>query len=295
MLPPPVSPLVAVGLSYVSELNIPLTPEQTAEIRAVLIRYLDGLISYRDCISIFVPLTGTSQPIDRLEAILSAPDGPDPFPSRRDARAKTWPWRPYEDQRLLAGIHRFGLGNWDPVARVVGTGRTKAQCCQRWNRGLNPAIRKERWSESQDERLIELVAQYGEKSWTRISRELGNRCDVQCRYRYKQLQKGPGFAAQLESAIQKDDPIDVGKVPQVQNPRPLGQMIPQIPLTVMGQGCCDQLMVHFPLLPLEIPMAATVPPKNTPGRVVLPRLRQTIKIVPSQGTIVSIELTKLEG
>jgi hypothetical protein len=48
-----------------------------------------------------------------------------------------------------------------------------------------------------------LVALYGQKCWTRISKGLGNRCDVQCRYRYSVLQKETGFQAKMQSARQK--------------------------------------------------------------------------------------------
>jgi hypothetical protein len=39
----------------------------------------------------------------------------------------------------------------------------------------------------EDTRLRELVARHGEKSWIRIASEMGNRSDIQCRYRFKQL------------------------------------------------------------------------------------------------------------
>jgi hypothetical protein len=173
----------------------------------VLIRYLARLISYHDCISYLGPILGTTQPIDRLEAILCTPQSPlPPFgygpPWTHASSSKTRPWSSYEDQRLLAGIHRFGFVSWDAIAQFVGNGRTKAQCSQRWSRGLDPKICKEHWDNEQDEKLIELVARYGEKSWTSIAIEIGNRCDVQCRYRYKQLEKGPGFAEKFAAAVE---------------------------------------------------------------------------------------------
>ena len=73
------------------------------------------------------------------------------------------------------------------MAQFVGNSRTKAQCCQRWSRGLDPKISKIQWTREEDQKLLDLVAQYGQKSWTKIAAEFGNRCDVQCRYRYKQL------------------------------------------------------------------------------------------------------------
>jgi hypothetical protein len=58
---------------------------------------------------------------------------------------------------------------------------------QRWSRGLNPSISKSPWSAEEDAKLLTLVTKLGTKSWTRIASDLGKRCDVQCRYRFKQL------------------------------------------------------------------------------------------------------------
>lgn len=101
-------------------------------------------------------------------------------------------WSSYEDVRLLAGIYRYGIDNWAPISKFVGNGRTRAQCAQRWARGLNPRICKDTWDPSEDMRLMQLVQQYGDKSWTRIAASLGNRSDVQCRYHYHQITKDMG-------------------------------------------------------------------------------------------------------
>jgi hypothetical protein len=79
------------------------------------------------------------------------------------------------------------------VAAFVGNSRTKSQCCQRWARGLDPNINKTKWTAEQDANLMMLVAVFGDKAWSRISAEIGNRCDIQCRYRYKQLLKDVRF------------------------------------------------------------------------------------------------------
>jgi hypothetical protein len=46
------------------------------------------------------------------------------------------------------------------------------------------------WTYEEERRLLELVGAHGPRSWTRISAELGNRSDVQCRYHYLQMVKG---------------------------------------------------------------------------------------------------------
>ena len=39
----------------------------------------------------------------------------------------------------------------------------------------------------EEETLISLVKKYGLQSWAKISRDLGSRTDVQCRFRYTQI------------------------------------------------------------------------------------------------------------
>ena len=73
------------------------------------------------------------------------------------------------------------------MSRFVGGGRTRGQCAQRWTRVIDPKISKQRWTEKDDQRLCELVEKFGEKSWMRVAQALGNRTDVQCRYRYQQI------------------------------------------------------------------------------------------------------------
>jgi hypothetical protein len=199
-------------MSFVGELENPFTSQQTSQIREVLTRYLSRRITYHGCLILLLAVLGTAQPIEKLEGILRTPDMPIPaFATRhgRDSRAKSRPWSSYEDQRLLAGIHRYGFDDWQVVAMFVGNGRTKAQCSQRWFRGLDPKICKEQWTPEQDSRLIALVAALGEKNWTRIALEIGNRCDVQCRYRYKQLQKDAGFDEKQSAAIAENGRIRV--------------------------------------------------------------------------------------
>jgi hypothetical protein len=100
-------------------------------------------------------------------------------------------WTSGEDCRLLCGIYRFGLNSWAQVAKFVGSSRTRAQCAQRWSRGLDPRICKRSWDPGDDRKLMRLVSEFGECSWMKVSSLMGNRSDVQCRYRYCQLRKEP--------------------------------------------------------------------------------------------------------
>jgi len=137
---------------------------------------------------------GVTDAIDRLGEILEISDDPLPRADDEDdsgspSRRRMKMWSTYEDNRLLAGIYRYGINNWAPISRFVGNSRTRAQCAQRWARGLNPRICKSSWAAAEDVRLVQLVRTYGDKAWTKVSSSMGNRSDVQCRYHYYQLAK----------------------------------------------------------------------------------------------------------
>ncbi|KAH0787243.1 Myb-like DNA-binding domain containing protein [Histomonas meleagridis] len=173
-------------------MKIKLTPEKHEILENAFEDFITGKRNIFETSAIFQLNIGTTKPLDRIVAILQTSYTPIPnFPllyeSPTSLRKKTRSWTEYEDQRLLAGIHRYGLDNWLSVSAFVGNGRTRAQCSQRWVRGLDPRISKDRWTEEDEKLLLSLVKKYGSKYWTRIAQEMGNRSDVQCRYHYQQL------------------------------------------------------------------------------------------------------------
>jgi hypothetical protein len=162
----------------------------------VITSRVSGTLDHESATQISIQLIGTARPIEKLAAILKLISDPhsSPIPSIShpmyfQSRKKTESWSEAEDMRLLAGIHKFGLDSWGSVARFVGNNRVKTQCRQRWYRGLNPGIRRAGWTAEEDERLLEFVRRFGEKSWTRIAIEFGDRCDAQCRYRFNQISR----------------------------------------------------------------------------------------------------------
>jgi hypothetical protein len=191
-------PLVLVALSLIppSDQNSTNGTTDLESVAAHISEFLNGSISFEQARDLLMTKVGSSAAIERLQAILTVP--PDPLPDPPAGRPmapgnrrKTSSWTHEEDIRLLAGIHLYGLEKWPMVAQFVGNGRSRAQCSQRWIRGLDPRITKTHWSPDDDRKLIALVSQHGEKSWMKVSLEMGNRSDVQCRYRYRQIQQ-PG-------------------------------------------------------------------------------------------------------
>ena len=118
-----------------------------------------------------------------------------------EGRRKCHSWTHEEDIRLANAVNKYGTDNWTVIASQVGNGRTRAQCSQRWLRGLNPTISKVSWTQDEDQILIDTVRKLGAKSWAKIAAVLGNRCDVQCRYRYKQLVKNNLVQEELDGGV----------------------------------------------------------------------------------------------
>lgn len=185
--------LTQVGLSYIENIY----PDfDTSSISYIFESFIRGERLYEEAKFLLDSAVGRHDALDYVRDILNLKNEPikskedelDP-PDNTAARKKTRTWSADEDIRLIGGIYKYGDDNWSKVSEFVGNNRTKAQCAQRWQRGLNPKICKKYWSPDEDAKLIQLVDTYGLKSWTKIASIMGSRSDVQCRYHYKQVIK----------------------------------------------------------------------------------------------------------
>ena len=61
--------------------------------------------------------------------------------------------------------------------------RTDVQCLHRWQKVLNPDLVKGPWTKEEDERIIQLVDEFGAKKWSIIAQNLPGRIGKQCRER----------------------------------------------------------------------------------------------------------------
>jgi hypothetical protein len=189
------SPLESFARVYVRESPDATSEECRDQAFETLRALIHGEITADSAAATLRATLGYDQPVQRILQILSV--GPDPLPYSAAAgearpgsqRMPVRPWTECEDHRLIAALHRHGLENWQAVADFVGNGRTRSQCAQRWNRGLNPDIFKGPWSPADEAKLADLVARLGEKAWKKISSHFSNRSDVQCRYHYQLLQR----------------------------------------------------------------------------------------------------------
>ena len=51
-------------------------------------------------------------------------------------------------------VEKYGPRNWSAIAEHL-PGRIGKQCRERWHNHLNPDIKKERWTEEEDQAIIE--------------------------------------------------------------------------------------------------------------------------------------------
>jgi Myb superfamily proteins, including transcription factors and mRNA splicing factors len=79
-------------------------------------------------------------------------------------RINRGPWTDAEDQAILNGVKTYGK-QWTLIAEKMGTGRTEVQVRQRFVFSLNPTLKKGQFTDEEDQKIRDWVAEHGPKDW----------------------------------------------------------------------------------------------------------------------------------
>ena len=103
------------------------------------------------------------------------------------------PWTNELDRQLAIAVQRCNKKNWKKIASFV-KGKSAAQCSQRWQKVIDPSIKKGQWTAEEDEILLAYVRTHGKPSnWAKVC--VDGRTAKQCRER---------FLSHLDPSLNKD-------------------------------------------------------------------------------------------
>ncbi|KAK7842577.1 transcription factor MYB53 [Quercus suber] len=97
-------------------------------------------------------------------------------PSSDENGLKKGPWTPEEDQKLVDYIQKHGHGSWRALPKLAGLNRCGKSCRLRWTNYLRPDIKRGKFSEEEEQIIINLHAVLGNK-WSAIATNLPGRTD----------------------------------------------------------------------------------------------------------------------
>ncbi|EGR27325.1 myb-like DNA-binding domain protein [Ichthyophthirius multifiliis] len=137
------------------------------------------------------------------------------------------PWTKEEDEIVTQLVIKQGPRKWSQIAKHL-PGRIGKQCRERWHNHLNPDIKKDKWTEEEDRKIIETHKLYGNK-WAYITKFLPGRTDnaiknhwnstikrrINQQSQYLQDIKSPCFVKILKKNLQQNDEQQVSKSPNL--------------------------------------------------------------------------------
>ncbi|KAJ4799659.1 Transcription factor MYB39 [Rhynchospora pubera] len=89
---------------------------------------------------------------------------------------KKGPWTPEEDQRLVDYITKHGHGSWRTLPKLAGLNRCGKSCRLRWTNYLRPDIKRGKFSQEEEQTILNLHSVLGNK-WSAIATHLPGRTD----------------------------------------------------------------------------------------------------------------------
>lgn len=89
---------------------------------------------------------------------------------------KKGPWTPDEDQKLVKYIQKHGHGSWRALPKLAGLNRCGKSCRLRWTNYLRPDIKRGKFSQEEEQTILNLHSILGNK-WSAIASHLPGRTD----------------------------------------------------------------------------------------------------------------------
>jgi hypothetical protein len=120
------------------------------------------------------------KPLWSVDEVGASPAPPTSPPIAVVSPHNRWPW---QDRLLRDLVESKDCKSWRDVAMCIGD-RTEVDCFRRWQKVVNPNLKKGGWTPEEDRKIIELVARFGAKKWSLIASHLPGRIDKQCRERW---------------------------------------------------------------------------------------------------------------
>ncbi|KAE8728906.1 Transcription factor MYB39 [Hibiscus syriacus] len=97
-------------------------------------------------------------------------------PASEDNGLKKGPWMPEEDRILVDHIRKHGHGSWRELPSLAGLNRCGKSCRLRWTNYLRPDIKRGKFSDEEEQTIVNLHAVIGNK-WSAIASHLPGRTD----------------------------------------------------------------------------------------------------------------------
>ncbi|XP_057448053.1 transcription factor MYB53-like [Lotus japonicus] len=89
---------------------------------------------------------------------------------------KKGPWTPEEDHKLVNYIQKHGHASWRALPKLAGLNRCGKSCRLRWTNYLRPDIKRGKFSQEEEQTILDLHAILGNK-WSTIASHLPGRTD----------------------------------------------------------------------------------------------------------------------
>ncbi|KAL1823946.1 transcription factor MYB53 isoform X2 [Daucus carota subsp. sativus] len=97
-------------------------------------------------------------------------------PGYEESGVKKGPWTPEEDEKLMNYIQMHGHGSWRALPKLAGLNRCGKSCRLRWTNYLRPDIKRGKFSNEEEQTIINLHSVLGNK-WSAIALRLPGRTD----------------------------------------------------------------------------------------------------------------------